>query len=1036
MQTKLSFYYMLQRLFLWLLLATYLVSIPLAQAEDPPKYIGTFGSQGVVGGITDAVTDAQGNIYVLSGGNNRVIKFNKNNEVLAQWGGYGQQRADSKHDGTFGIPSAQGIALDAQGNVYVADTGMYRIQKFDSNGNFLAKILPDYHSSSYLIDVAVDASGKVYVVDQGRSVIRVYNTDYTSYTDWGTPGVSGNTNTTFFNPRSIAISGNYAYIADEGNKRVVKYDITTGQYVTHWGSYGSALGQFMGMKHIAVGANGRVYVAGNDAGINRIQSFNNDSSNPQQWSPPNSDSMEAFAIDNQGFFYIMAGSENSFINSGKLHQYDSAGMPQNVFIGYLSNQPGRMGQPVQDVALNSQGEVYVADAGRQIISKFSNTGEFLEYIATSGQTVGKVSNPSSLAIDDQDNLFIVDAANSRIQKWDGSTWVAWGSYGYTANPSLSLNTFYQPERVAVGGDYIYVTDTGNQRIKMMDKYTGAVLAITSLSSPKALAVDHAPPNDLTAIAHVYVVDSSGLVKKFRVILNGTVYTLNFVSSYNYNPATGGSPIGLSVYNHQLYIGFWSNASSGLIKKYDLSSNTLLTSWGAYGTRAGELNYPRGIAVAPLGKVYVANSSNRRVDIYSNQPSAPTNLTATLVGYSRINLSWTDNSNDETAFEIERCYGATGDGVPCTVFETLATVPANTTTYSDMPLPQAYSLYRYRVKAVKTGSSSDPSNIADVTVQGVAPANLIATATGSYRVNLQWLDSFNNETGYKVERCETLNCVYTEIASLGARTGQGATIIFNDSGSAALPLTHGNDYTYRVRAYRRINSTTTYYSEYAQATATTFTLPVIPSLNSLTAIATNKVNVQFTDNSTDETRFYLERCQGLSCTNFVNALAIAAKVGSGNAVTITNTITNATPNTPYSYRMRAQRVNSTLINGVKYSTTDYSYYSAIRTVTTLAPPEIPFNFLTNPTLVSGKPRVELTWIFMESPIPTSVRIERCTLDAQSNCSTTYSLVKTQAASITTYIHTSVTKGLSYHYRIKSIRGTESSDYAGDNVTIPN
>lgn len=72
-----------------------------------------------------------GNVYVADTWNHRVQKFDSDGNFLLKWGtkGYG--------DGQFHYP--RGIAVDGLGNVYVVDAGNYRIQKFDSEGNFLAK---------------------------------------------------------------------------------------------------------------------------------------------------------------------------------------------------------------------------------------------------------------------------------------------------------------------------------------------------------------------------------------------------------------------------------------------------------------------------------------------------------------------------------------------------------------------------------------------------------------------------------------------------------------------------------------------------------------------------------------------------------------------------------------------------------------------------------------------------------------------------------------------------------------------------------
>ena len=79
---------------------------------------------------TDVAWDKAGNIYIADGlGNtNRVAKFDKDGRFIRQWGSTGSE------NGQFtGVKS---LAIDAQGNVYVADAGNKRVQVFDADGNF------------------------------------------------------------------------------------------------------------------------------------------------------------------------------------------------------------------------------------------------------------------------------------------------------------------------------------------------------------------------------------------------------------------------------------------------------------------------------------------------------------------------------------------------------------------------------------------------------------------------------------------------------------------------------------------------------------------------------------------------------------------------------------------------------------------------------------------------------------------------------------------------------------------------------------
>jgi len=86
------------------------------------------------------------------------------------------------------------------------------------------------------------------------------------------------------------------------------------------------------------------------------------------------------------------------------------------------------------------------------------------------------------------------------------------------------------------------------------------------------------------------------------------------------------------------------------------------------------------------------------------PAAPSNLSATPFNATEIDLTWTDNSNNEAGFKIERC---TGSG--CNNFVQIATVGANVTTYKNTDLSRN-TTYRYRVRAYNKAGYSAYSNI--------------------------------------------------------------------------------------------------------------------------------------------------------------------------------------------------------------------------------------------------------------------------------------------------------------------------------------
>ena len=171
---------------------------------------------------TDVAFDGAGNIYVSDGvGNQRVAKFDKNGVFVKSWGSKGSE------PGQFGT-SARAIAVDAQGNVYVADSGNKRIQVFDSNGTFKSQITgvgspqalcitpgPNQvlFSSNSNAPNDIDVAGEIYKLKLDGTVI-------------GKFGRAGRTAKEFNFVNAIDCrSENNLYIGEIGNLRVQKVSL-------------------------------------------------------------------------------------------------------------------------------------------------------------------------------------------------------------------------------------------------------------------------------------------------------------------------------------------------------------------------------------------------------------------------------------------------------------------------------------------------------------------------------------------------------------------------------------------------------------------------------------------------------------------------------------------------------------------------------------------------------------------------------------------------------------------------------------------
>lgn len=193
-------------------------------------------------------------------------------------------------------------------------------------------------------------------------------------------------------------------------------------------------------------------------------------------------------------------------------------------------------------------------------------------------------------------------------------------------------------------------------------------------------------------------------------------------------------------------------------------------------------------------------------------AAPSNLIATAVSASRINLTWNDNSGNESQFRIER-------GLSSTTFAEIASVSANSTAYADTGLT-AGTTYYYRVRAVKLHRSrgeifSEYSNAAKATTYSIrppplAPSNLTATAGHNDRgwpaVDLAWQDNADNENWIEIERATD---GYSDFMLIGSVVENSTA--YQDVGMAAGILYH-----YRVRAQNEAGPSD--YSNTASATA--------------------------------------------------------------------------------------------------------------------------------------------------------------------------------------------------------------------------
>ena len=201
-------------------------SVTAADEPNLPASNAFNGGRGIAHGqfasARGLAVDNDGNIYVADTGNARVQKFSGKGEFLAAIGRAGA--------GPGQLKNPVGVAVDSDGVIYVTDAGTHQLIKFGGNGQFIDQWggpPPGFYGP---LDVAVSPNGNLYVVDQGRARIVVMDRAGNTIKEWGK---KGNGPGEFDDPTGVAVGGDRVYVADEKNNRIQVFDLE-GKFLLKW----------------------------------------------------------------------------------------------------------------------------------------------------------------------------------------------------------------------------------------------------------------------------------------------------------------------------------------------------------------------------------------------------------------------------------------------------------------------------------------------------------------------------------------------------------------------------------------------------------------------------------------------------------------------------------------------------------------------------------------------------------------------------------------------------------------------------------
>ncbi len=423
----------------------------LAGRPGVSGYVNGTGGNAKFDSPEGLAVDAAGNLYVADTFNNTIREITTSPAgVVTVTTLAGQPGVSGHADGTgtaATFDSPEGVAVDAAGNVYVADTGNDTIRKITiSNGVVTVSTLagqpgvPGTANGTGTAaqfdeptDVAVDASGNVYVADKGNSTLREITSVGVVTTIAGSPGVPGNSDgmgsaAHFDLPDAVAVdaAGN-VYVSDRGNDtiREVAPDgmVTTiagaaGQAGSTDGTKGAA--RFDSPEGLGSDAAGNVYVA--DTFNNTIREVSGAAILAAQTGVTGTSSQNISATlmgltPGATYYYQAAGTNGIGTNQGSIQSFVAGATTNTLTAGALTPPSGSATgapTPVQFVGppsspLNAptdpvfqNGDIYVLNIGTNTVSQVSLAAA----VTTAPGSQDAVINPTHLAVDPAGNLYI------------------------------------------------------------------------------------------------------------------------------------------------------------------------------------------------------------------------------------------------------------------------------------------------------------------------------------------------------------------------------------------------------------------------------------------------------------------------------------------------------------------------------------------------------------------------------------------------------------------------------------------------------
>ena len=433
--------------------------------------------------VSSLAMDGSGNIYIADSGNYRIRKVTIATGLITTVAGTGVSgfAGDNGLAAEAKIGDYNYVAIDAAGNIYIADTGNYRIRKVTIATGKIATIAGTGVSGfsgdggsaieakfSVIRGIAIDTEANIYVSDVSNSRVRkilafsgtistAIGSGFTGYSGDGGPATSASIN-------AIAAIGFDAqgniHLADVGVSVIRKVTIGTGVISTTAGS-------------------GAVNFGG-DNGVASLSTLNN----PKR-----------VAFDSAGNMYI-ADTDNNRIRKVNAISGVITTIAGNGAFGFSGDGGDAISATLQfpiGIALDAAGNVYFTTTSQHLRKITVATGK-ITTVAGNGvigfegdggvATNASLGNPLGIAIDTPGNVYIAEGYNARVRKVTAATGIITtitGGLGYgfsgDGGPATSAKNAGVSDVALDNMGNIYFTDGGNRRIRKITAATGIITTI-------------------------------------------------------------------------------------------------------------------------------------------------------------------------------------------------------------------------------------------------------------------------------------------------------------------------------------------------------------------------------------------------------------------------------------------------------------------------------------------------------------------------------------------------------------------------------